>query len=113
MAGVQGSYNPIFKFVRDLLKHNLAEGKEVGASISANTDGQNVVDIWVIVHDGKYRRAICRATFAAGEVIPNSQIPKLYREGSTFLETNNYTCLTITSTALQNEGQVNGATAIA
>lgn len=46
MAGVQGSYNPIFKFVRDLLKHNLAEGKEVGASISANTDGQNVVDIW-------------------------------------------------------------------
>lgn len=38
---------------------------------------------------------------------------KLYREGSTFLETNNYTCLTITSTALQNEGQVNGATAIA
>ncbi|KAG2412409.1 hypothetical protein HFD88_009966 [Aspergillus terreus] len=46
MAEVYGSCDSTFQSVRDLLKQKLAEGKEVGASICVNIDGQNVVDIW-------------------------------------------------------------------
>ena len=46
MAEVYGSCDPTFQSVRELLKQKLADGKEVGASICVNIDGQNVVDIW-------------------------------------------------------------------
>jgi len=46
MAEVYESCDSTFQSVRDLLKQKLAEGKEAGASICVNIDGQNVVDIW-------------------------------------------------------------------
>jgi CubicO group peptidase (beta-lactamase class C family) len=44
--GVSGSCDTRFKSVQEALEANLASGDELGASITINLDGQNVVDIW-------------------------------------------------------------------
>ncbi|KAL2676458.1 hypothetical protein Neosp_010216 [[Neocosmospora] mangrovei] len=43
---VKGTCEASFTGLRDLLAKHISEGKEVGASIVVNIDGQNVVDIW-------------------------------------------------------------------
>src|SRR5947208_16444175 len=43
---IQGSYEPRFQPVADVLAHNLAEGLDVGASVAITLDGEFVVDIW-------------------------------------------------------------------
>ncbi|EER44719.1 beta-lactamase [Histoplasma capsulatum var. duboisii H88] len=47
MAGtVQGDYDAAFAPVKDLLQKFIDAGEELGASITVNIDGRNVVDIW-------------------------------------------------------------------
>ncbi|KAJ4249860.1 hypothetical protein NW762_012203 [Fusarium torreyae] len=43
---VEGTCEPNFKGVRELLSKRVSEGAEVGASIVVNIHGHNVVDIW-------------------------------------------------------------------
>lgn len=46
MATVQGHCDPKFEAVKTLLQANLTNGEELGASITLNIDGTNVVDIY-------------------------------------------------------------------
>lgn len=46
MAQVQGHYDPKFDELRKLFQKNLDSKADVGASITVNIDGKNVVDIW-------------------------------------------------------------------
>ena len=46
MAKVQGICDPKFAEVRSLLEEAVASGKEIGASVTVNIGGKNVVDIW-------------------------------------------------------------------
>lgn len=46
MAEVHGHCDDAFASVQELLKGNLNNGEELGASIVVNIDGKNVVDIW-------------------------------------------------------------------
>jgi CubicO group peptidase (beta-lactamase class C family) len=44
--GVSGSCDARFKSVREALETNLASGEELGAAITINLDGKNLVDMW-------------------------------------------------------------------
>src|SRR6516162_3707492 len=44
--GVSGTCDARFNSVREALETNLSSGEELGASITVNLDGQNLVDIW-------------------------------------------------------------------
>ncbi|PNP43985.1 hypothetical protein TGAMA5MH_04270 [Trichoderma gamsii] len=46
MAQVQGHYDPKFEELRKGFQKNLDSKADVGASITVNIDGKNVVDIW-------------------------------------------------------------------
>jgi CubicO group peptidase (beta-lactamase class C family) len=46
MADLQGKCEPRFERVFELLATNIADGKEVGASLCVNIDGQDVIDLW-------------------------------------------------------------------
>ncbi|OGM45518.1 beta-lactamase [Aspergillus bombycis] len=46
MAEIDGSCDPVFHSVRDLLQQKLRAGSEVGASLCVNIDGKNVLDLW-------------------------------------------------------------------
>ncbi|KAL7953064.1 beta-lactamase/transpeptidase-like protein [Trichoderma compactum] len=46
MAQIQGHLDPKFEELRNLFQKNLDSKAEVGASISLNIDGKDVVDIW-------------------------------------------------------------------
>lgn len=46
MAQVQGHYDPKFEELLKLFQKNLDSKADVGASITVNIDGKNVVDIW-------------------------------------------------------------------
>ncbi|KAK4078128.1 uncharacterized protein Triagg1_3144 [Trichoderma aggressivum f. europaeum] len=46
MAQIQGHLDPKFEELRDLFQKNLDSKAEIGASISLNIDGKDVVDIW-------------------------------------------------------------------
>lgn len=46
MATINGECDAKFAKVKDLLQQQLTSGEELGASISVNIDGKNVVDIW-------------------------------------------------------------------
>lgn len=46
MAEVHGSSDPAFDSVRDILQQRIADGREIGAAICVNIDGENVLDIW-------------------------------------------------------------------
>ncbi|KAF4448735.1 hypothetical protein F53441_7902 [Fusarium austroafricanum] len=46
MGKVHGTCDPEFKAVRDLLERYIESGEELGASITINIDGKEVVDIW-------------------------------------------------------------------
>ncbi|WP_028710355.1 serine hydrolase domain-containing protein [Paracoccus pantotrophus] len=46
MAHLQGQYDPRFEAVRELLAQNLETGKELGASLYVNIDGEEVLDLW-------------------------------------------------------------------
>ncbi|KAL6699717.1 beta-lactamase/transpeptidase-like protein [Trichoderma pleuroticola] len=46
MAQIQGQLDPKFEELRNLFQKNLDSKAEVGASISLNIDGKDVVDIW-------------------------------------------------------------------
>ncbi|UKZ83226.1 hypothetical protein TrVFT333_011032 [Trichoderma virens FT-333] len=46
MAQIQGRLDPKFEELRNLFQKNLDSKAEVGASISLNIDGKDVVDIW-------------------------------------------------------------------
>ncbi|RGP64497.1 beta-lactamase [Fusarium longipes] len=46
MTTVQGNCSPKFKEVQSLLEGYLDSGEELGASITINIDGEEVVDIW-------------------------------------------------------------------
>ncbi|PTB38783.1 uncharacterized protein TrAFT101_006813 [Trichoderma asperellum] len=46
MAQVHGNYDPKFEELRRLFQKNLDSKADVGASITVNIDGKNVVDIW-------------------------------------------------------------------
>lgn len=43
---VDGTYDPRFAGLRDLLNANLASGEELGAAIAVDVDGETVVDLW-------------------------------------------------------------------
>lgn len=53
---VKGTSEASFSGLCDLLAKYISEGKEVGASIVVNIDGQNVVDIWGGYFDGSCTR---------------------------------------------------------
>ncbi|MBV9326780.1 MAG: beta-lactamase family protein [Chloroflexi bacterium] len=44
--GVSGSCDARFNSLQEALEANLASGEELGASITVNLDGKNVVDMW-------------------------------------------------------------------
>lgn len=46
MAQVNGTCDPAFSSVRDILQQNVATDKELGASICVSVKGKTVVDIW-------------------------------------------------------------------
>ncbi|KAG5657957.1 hypothetical protein KAF25_006908 [Fusarium avenaceum] len=46
MNKIHGNYSPKFEEVRSLLERYVESGKELGASITVNIDGKEVVDIW-------------------------------------------------------------------
>ncbi|KAI0867998.1 beta-lactamase [Hypoxylon argillaceum] len=46
MAVINGKCDPRFQEVRSLLEQAVASGDELGASITVNLDGEEVVDIW-------------------------------------------------------------------
>lgn len=46
MTDVQGTFDDRYSAVRDVLATNLANGKDVGASVCVVHDGEVVVDIW-------------------------------------------------------------------
>jgi CubicO group peptidase (beta-lactamase class C family) len=46
MADLQGSCDPRFERVSDALATNIDAGKEVGASLYVNIDGEDVIDLW-------------------------------------------------------------------
>ena len=56
MAKLNGHCDPRFARVHDALAANIAAGKEVGASLYVNIDGEDVVDLWGGWRD-KERRA--------------------------------------------------------
>jgi CubicO group peptidase (beta-lactamase class C family) len=43
---VNGSCDPAFNRVRDLVQERLASGEELGASLCVSIDGKNVLDLW-------------------------------------------------------------------
>ena len=45
-ATVHGSHDPRFDTLRDLLETHLDSGEELGAAISVDVDGVNLVDVW-------------------------------------------------------------------
>ncbi|OAA62917.1 beta-lactamase [Cordyceps fumosorosea ARSEF 2679] len=46
MATVQGTNDPRFDELRSIFQQRLDSGDELGASITVNIDGENVVDLW-------------------------------------------------------------------
>ncbi|KAL7948798.1 beta-lactamase/transpeptidase-like protein [Trichoderma barbatum] len=46
MAQIHGQFDPEFEELRKLFQKNLDSKAEIGASITLNIDGKNVVDIW-------------------------------------------------------------------
>ncbi|RFU82082.1 hypothetical protein TARUN_162 [Trichoderma arundinaceum] len=46
MAQIHGHYDPKFEELQNLLQKNLDSKAEIGASITINIDGKDVVDIW-------------------------------------------------------------------
>lgn len=46
MAKVHGNCDGWFQEVRALLKRSINSGEELGASITINIDGEELVDIW-------------------------------------------------------------------
>lgn len=46
MAQVHGQYDPKFEELRTLFQKNLESQAEIGASITVNLDGKDIVDIW-------------------------------------------------------------------
>lgn len=46
LSAVQGSCDPAFEPLRDLLARNLADGTDLGASVAVVRDGELVVDLW-------------------------------------------------------------------
>ena len=46
MATIEGSCDPTFESLKELLGEKIKTGEEVGACIVVNIDGKNVVDIW-------------------------------------------------------------------
>lgn len=46
MAEIQGTYDPRFSAMADLLSANVDSGTDVGASVAVTLDGNMVVDIW-------------------------------------------------------------------
>ncbi|KAB8258590.1 beta-lactamase/transpeptidase-like protein [Aspergillus pseudonomiae] len=46
MAQVDGTCDPAFSAVRDILQQNISSDKELGASICVSVKGKTVVDIW-------------------------------------------------------------------
>ncbi|CAG8311400.1 unnamed protein product [Penicillium salamii] len=54
---VQGSCDPLFNRVRDLVQERLDLGEETGVSLCINIDGKNVLDIWGGHADAEKTRA--------------------------------------------------------
>ncbi|KAH6609769.1 hypothetical protein Trco_003115 [Trichoderma cornu-damae] len=46
MAQIHGHYDPRFEDLRNLFQENLNSKAEIGASITVNLDGKDLVDIW-------------------------------------------------------------------
>ncbi|KAL7936514.1 beta-lactamase/transpeptidase-like protein [Trichoderma chlorosporum] len=65
MAQIQGKLDPRFEELRDLFQKNLDSKAEIGASISLNIDGENVVDIWGGYADEKCSRPWEKDTIVA------------------------------------------------
>ena len=54
MAHLSGHCDPRFQRVHDSLASNIAAGKEVGASLYVNLDGEDVIDLWGGWHDKEH-----------------------------------------------------------
>jgi CubicO group peptidase (beta-lactamase class C family) len=54
MADLEGKCDPRFERVFEALAASIASGKEVGASLFANIDGEDVIDIWGGWHDREH-----------------------------------------------------------
>ncbi|PLB44854.1 beta-lactamase [Aspergillus steynii IBT 23096] len=61
---VKGEWDPEFNDLHDLLQKNIANESEVGASITVNINGKNVVDIW-----GGYRDAARSQPWEADTIV--------------------------------------------
>ena len=46
MAKVEGTVEPRFAALRDVMEKNLASGLELGAAVSVVIDGKMVADLW-------------------------------------------------------------------
>ncbi|KAL6907171.1 beta-lactamase/transpeptidase-like protein [Trichoderma evansii] len=65
MAQVHGHYDPKFEELRKLFQKNLDSKADVGASITVNIDGKNVVDIW-----GGYVDEECTRPWQSDTIVP-------------------------------------------
>lgn len=46
MSKLQGHCDPKFQSIADMMAENIATGKEIGASLYLNLDGEEVIDLW-------------------------------------------------------------------
>jgi CubicO group peptidase (beta-lactamase class C family) len=64
MPKLHGKCDPRFERVYDALASNIESGKEVGASIYLNIDGEDVIDLWGGWHDKEHSRPWAANTIA-------------------------------------------------
>jgi CubicO group peptidase (beta-lactamase class C family) len=85
MATVQGHCDKKFTKVKDLLEQNISSGKELGASITVNVDGKDVVNIWGGHVDHERQKSWQEDTitniFSSTKTIAAFAILKLHDEG--------------------------------
>src|SRR5262245_60424940 len=63
---VNGTCDQRFAAVREVFKHHLDTGQDVGASAAVFVDGEAVVDLWGGHFDATYVRPFGRDTIAQG-----------------------------------------------
>ena len=58
MSDLNGKCDPRFERVYETLANNIRSGKEVGASLYANIDGEDVIDLTRLVDEPDYRDVV-------------------------------------------------------
>lgn len=65
MAELNGTCDPRFDRVRELLNQSIDAGEEIGASLCVNIDGENVIDLWGGWRDKQHASAWTQDTIVA------------------------------------------------